>query len=871
MIPLELKLRNFLSYGEEPQVLDFSRFHVACLTGENGHGKSALLEAMTWALWGQARGVDERGAGMDDLIRLGAEEMEVEFTFALEGSVYRVLRRRKKDSRSLLDFQVAAAPAGGQAGAAAGRTGTPAGLNWRTLTAETIAATQERINQVLRMDYNTFTNSSFFLQNQADKFTTQKPSERKRILGEILGLSFYDELEALAREEARSFEQRYHVAAQELAAVEAELAGRPQVEAELHNLQAELAAAARQLQDLEKEYNRVLARREELAAYARRAEELRKERLQGEKELEEINKSLAEIEHRRRQYIRVLEREAEIRQGLQKLAAVRQEEKAAAAKLARSLELEQALRDLERRLGEEKARLEAELAGLNVQLQAAREALARGRAAAGKLPEYEAERQRLAELLNTETELLNRVAELEQAARSCESQAAELEKKIEELRRKYRTLNQPLPACPLCRSPLTPEAREQVLAEMAREGQEMVARQQELKKAAADRLAEAQDLRRRLTEIGRALSRRSEIEQQWSLAAREAAEGEKAGVQVEELERRAGALSRIIKEGDFAPEIQAEYRALQASLAAVGYDAAEHRRLQAELQKLLPYEQEAAALETARQLLQAAEEHEAQLQRTLVARQAALAQGEELLAQLERLLAEEPVLAGRAVKLEEELGRARARLGELERRRGHLQGQLERLEGLKARQEELVRARDEAAREKGMYAELAQAFGKNGLQAIIIENALPEIEEEANRILSRLTDGRMAVYLRTQKIGKTSRRVQETLDILIADELGTRRYETFSGGEAFRVNFALRLALSRLLTRRAGARLQTLVIDEGFGSQDSRGRERLVEAIRAIQDDFARIIVITHLDELKEAFPVQIEIVKGPKGSEIRC
>ena len=63
------------------------------------------------------------------------------------------------------------------------------------------------------------------------------------------------------------------------------------------------------------------------------------------------------------------------------------------------------------------------------------------------------------------------------------------------------------------------------------------------------------------------------------------------------------------------------------------------------------------------------------------------------------------------------------------------------------------------------------------------------------------------------------------------------------------------------------ANLQTLIIDEGFGSQDGRGRERLVEAITSIQEDFKRILVITHIQELKDLFPVQIEITKTDAGS----
>jgi exonuclease SbcC len=131
-----------------------------------------------------------------------------------------------------------------------------------------------------------------------------------------------------------------------------------------------------------------------------------------------------------------------------------------------------------------------------------------------------------------------------------------------------------------------------------------------------------------------------------------------------------------------------------------------------------------------------------------------------------------------------------------------------------------------------------------------------------------MTDGRMSVAFESQRETKKGD-VAETLDIQVSDELGVRSYDLFSGGERFRLDFAIRIAISKLLARRAGARLQTLIMDEGFGSQDANGRDRLVEAINSIQDDFGLVLVITHIDELREAFPNRIEVVKGPAGSLI--
>jgi exonuclease SbcC len=131
-----------------------------------------------------------------------------------------------------------------------------------------------------------------------------------------------------------------------------------------------------------------------------------------------------------------------------------------------------------------------------------------------------------------------------------------------------------------------------------------------------------------------------------------------------------------------------------------------------------------------------------------------------------------------------------------------------------------------------------------------------------------MTEGRMGMRLETQRENVTGG-VRETLDIRLADELGEREYGMYSGGEAFRANLALRIAISKLLARRAGAQLRTLIIDEGFGTQDAQGRDLLIQAISSIQSDFELIIVITHIEELKDLFPARIDVIKTPAGSQV--
>jgi exonuclease SbcC len=185
----------------------------------------------------------------------------------------------------------------------------------------------------------------------------------------------------------------------------------------------------------------------------------------------------------------------------------------------------------------------------------------------------------------------------------------------------------------------------------------------------------------------------------------------------------------------------------------------------------------------------------------------------------------------------------------------------------------LARVRAEVAEtqaRRGIYEQLVTAFGRDGIPALVIDNAVPEIEAAANELLASLTDGRMALRIRLQRPLQAGGE-RETLEVEISDELGTRSYESYSGGEAFRVDFALRLALSRLLAHRAGARLRTLVIDEGFGTQDEQGLEQLVESIHAVRDEFDLVLVITHLATLKDRFETRIEVTKEPeRGSRYR-
>nr|HQG82183.1 SMC family ATPase [Caldisericia bacterium] len=159
-------------------------------------------------------------------------------------------------------------------------------------------------------------------------------------------------------------------------------------------------------------------------------------------------------------------------------------------------------------------------------------------------------------------------------------------------------------------------------------------------------------------------------------------------------------------------------------------------------------------------------------------------------------------------------------------------------------------------------------YGKNGIPAFIIENTLPEIEEKANQILDIISDGRLQVYFKVESKTKKGDS-KETLDIEISSEGENRSYELFSGGEKFKVDIAIRIALSYVLANKSGAKLSMLIIDEGFGTQDREGIFRFIECIEKITNEFEKILVITHMNELKDYFETHLRVVKENGISKI--
>lgn len=848
MIPLRLVLKNFLPY-RNPDELRFEGIHLACLTGPNGAGKSSLLDAVTWALWGRARARRD-----DDLIYLGQTEMSVLLEFEQEGVVYQVFRQRSagKRGQSVLNFNVRKEDG-----------------SWTLLNRANLRDTERLISEVLHLDYETFVHSAFLQQGKADAFTTTTPAERKRILSTILGLDRWERYEDRVKKKLREIDDQIKRKRWEIEEAERELR-------QEGAYRQELEAARQDFEGLQKLCDEAQERLDEVqhagvslqhALDDQRTQERRQRELEGD--IARAEQEVAQINQRLQARRDLIARAAEIEEGYQAL----QEAKAQDRTLAGVLERVQALR---LRIAEVQRAMDAERAGLDREAGAIAATIASLQERTLAADEGEAELIRLEEeisglrareeerekLLAEEEALVAEQSATKTHKETLTNQGKEMRERLEKLEKTEGA------TCPLCGQPLDEDHRLRLLDEL---GAELEARRADYVSTEARLKAidgERKALRRGVDELGRELARLPELNSRAGAARKAQSDAAQAQARLGEEEGRLAEIQRRLTEEDYAPAERAQLEALQAEIATLDYDAEEHESHRRSLDEYQSFERQHSQLEAAREHLSSDETLLQGIQERVERLHLARAELVQALANLDEQIVELRALETERVRRSDELRHLRTQRESASNRVHSAQQQLAALETQRARLKQFQAEQERLQGEQALYDDLRRAFGKNGVPALLIESAIPELEASANEMLARMTDGRMHLRLSTQKNNQDGT-LRETLEIEIADELGTRAYEMYSGGEAFRINFALRVALSRMLARRAGAHLRTLFIDEGFGTQDDDGRNKLVEAITAIQEQFDMILVITHIDELRDSFPVHIIIDKGGDGSRI--
>ena len=781
-----LRLTNFRQHAATE--LEFGP-GITGIIGPNGSGKTTILEAIAWAIYG----IPAVRGDKDSLRRLGAKgraPVEVELEFRLGAHEYRVTR--------------------GLTAAALYQDGLP--------VANSLKAVSEKLERVLGMTHEEFFNTYFTGQKELAVMAALGKTERAAFLSRVLG---YERLRA-AQERVR--EARNALAA-EVRGLEAGLPDAAALAAELRAAAERLAVARRTAQAADatrRAAEQALAQEEpRWAEWIRRRE--RTLSLDGERrmadqavvtarqEFQRLDRELASALAAREQLVQLDRDLAPVARLKQELAELERLQRAAAARQtaeAQLAELARAAGALERRLAELET-VAATLAQADAEAQTVRDRL--------QAAEHAAEAERTAWVRDRQY---------------AETKRTELLKQYEEVKEQRDQIVQlgPQGTCPTCKRPLGTEY-ESVLALLDRQlevitgdGKYFRQRLEQLVLAPA-KLTEAEAVREAVLEENRGASARA-----GALRA-QAEERQRAALELGAARRRAAELER------------------QLEARPAGYDAARHDAVRAALAKLEPVALEAATLEErarrAESLVKDAEQAEQQL--TVLERR---------VADLTAAVAAEGFAEPEYKQAKDRYDRAVGALREAELAVVEARGDWNRAEDDVREAERRASERAERERQiaqlKGrqrLHTELDRAF--SDLRGDLNARMRPEIAELASGFLSDLTDGRYEELDLTEDY---------TVTIL---EGGVPK-PVISGGEEDLASLVLRLAISQMIAERAGQPLSLLVLDEIFGSLDESRRQHVVALLRRLADRFPQVILITHIEQVREGLDRVIRVDFDP-------
>ncbi|MCM3699230.1 SMC family ATPase [Paenibacillus macerans] len=787
-----------------------------------------------------------KGVSMDDLVRRGAQEMDVTFVFEHQGSVYRVIRTRstKGKGKSTLELQQLVN----------GR--------WESRSAEKIADTEAKIRALLNLDDDTFTASSMILQGQANAFTGATAGKRKEILAQILGLNVYEQLQEQARQRAGLLNIEIEKSKDNLLMLDERLAKRPAKDEELRRGESQHAFTQASVTQDERAVRECEAQLAVLEVKRSRILQVDREITTIDDEIVVLQKEQSEHRSRHERAEKILENEASI---LAKAAELEEVNRQLAGLEARKPELERLQSDLSAtqlelyQLKDDQLRLSDRIAELQQQL-AGRDELRQ------KAEAYETETQRLRDfdlqaenwnLLAAEIRALEAQRDKEDSRLKLEEQR--LSDKIADLEQQEKHIHDSgcLPTC-------------------------------KFQQAAAAAVADLPELRRRLAEMDRSeynrlTTVRTEKQAEQGALDYDITTHRSCKVRVDELAASAAAYAQLDGKNEVLIQLQQQQSEKLEHMEAVRqrWDSVQQQlvSLEAALAPLPELTTRAADLQrwaklkdeigAAREAALNAKERIASIDRDISGKQSRkeVLENEKNSLVIDTL--EYDSLHRKLDQLQAVLQDRRRQFAALAEQIGGIKAVLAALEVDQQERDLLAAELEPKAKRWTQYQTLIKAFGRDGIPALIIENAVPQLERIANEILGQMSKGKHYVRFETQRELKYRDGVAETLDIMIGDWTAERPYETFSGGEQLRIDYAIRFALAELLAQRAGSKVEWLTIDEGLGSQDAEHRALVLESIKSVAARFRRVLVITHIEDAQAAFDQVIRFDNADGGVEV--
>jgi exonuclease SbcC len=779
-----LQLQNFRQHADS--VLTFET-GLTGVIGSNGSGKTTILEAIAWALYGNSA-----TRGTRDSIRFSRaaprSPVRVELDFELAGHRYRIVRRLT-DAELYLDG-----------------AGQP--------IANSITGVNELLHRRLGMSRAEFFNTYFTGQKELNVMAAMGPSERAQFLSRVLGYEKLRSAQTLVRDRRR-------IIAAEAAGLRAgmpdpEAVGRLLADSEHRLAVARQAAAAAERERHQREAT--------LAELAPRWERAQKERDRLQELLSELRVAETEESALAREADRISREHAAVaaaRSELEALAAELQplsevaEEFQRYERLAREEGRRQTLVENERLLVDELTRLRERRARIfNAPVMEEEATIA-----------VEAKRKELEESLGA----------LEARRTEWVRDRQEAETKRDALRRQYAELKTQRDrivdlgedgTCPVCTRPLDQHFRG--VLEHFDDQLETIAVDGKFYNTRLDQLEEMPDEVKALDEARRALT-----------------------AEVGTLERRLAKVQAAVQElTQLTKDIGAKeqrHEAVRRDLAAIppGYDGARHAALRREVERLMPLNDRATRLSAQIDREPQLDHDRQRVTESLGALRDRLASLRErtrtipfsesdfasLRTAFENAAADARAADVGAAKAQGDANAARLTLDSAERSRRELERIQATLDGLQV--------------DRRLHDELDRAY--SDLRTDLNFQLRPELSELASAFLHDLTDARYSEL-----------ELDDNYNVLVLED-GIPK-PVISGGEEDLANLVLRLAISQMIAERAGQQFSLLVLDEVFGSLDESRRNNVVELLRRLQDRFEQVILITHIESVREGLDQIINV-----------
>lgn len=849
MRPLQIEVTNF---GAIPHALiNLVGIDLASVYGANGSGKStAVTIAPMFALFGTTKS----GCSADNMVRTGATEASVTFDFDHHGEVWRVIRTRstKGKGKSTLELQ------------------RQSGELWASESGASIAETQKKIIQLLNLDEDTFLSSSMILQGRANEFTARPAGQRKAILAQILQLEQYESLQEKARAKAGEVSQSLEKIKTQIAVIDQRMEEKPSLESEKLTAEMQKAYCKSKIRRFEAdlhshqiEYSVLLAKLQQAEKIGQQAEGLRNEvkvksferdrslaRLETAKQLlnkeevilskaaehEQIKHTVTELRVKRSQQEAIFQEASRLKEELTTV------EKSQSVTITKIKEIESVIEDRPRLLAV-KDEYDRAIIRLD-ECQKLREEDQRLLAVVKECKD---------QLMRVKDQYTNQEIYFKQQIKSLETKTAMLADAncVDIKRAQCRFLANAIEA-----EQELVTAQGQYSVWKANADTEIASLQKALTAAQDAHVAfgfnsmEAIDLQQIVNQLKPDVDKLAQISALEPLL-------ETLTTQLTELNTRHVDINTRLE------AMRAQYKELSEGLKQLP-------EMESKLSILEPWLKSKEQLPAAREIATIAKEAVDKLNEEI---EVATIQADKLQLEYNELVGDTEGLKSQAEEkvknVQESIKKHRDEHLCLATQLGGIQAKLDGLAQDEQQRVTLAAEMEPLAKQLVRWQTLVKAFGRDGIPALIIENAVPELERISNDILGQMSGGKHYLRFETQRELKSRSGMTETLDIIVGDWAGERIYETFSGGEQLRIDFAIRFALAELLARRAGARVDWLTIDEGFGSQSDEYLPAVIDAVKSVASRFGLVLVISHVKAVQEAFEQKILFKPTDEGVEV--